>query len=326
MTKRRPELLQNIANTIADYRTGEIAAPTPEHVDRWVEQFGPDVQESILAELDHVLSKSYVTKDDIQEFLGIIVSSSKFTESDPDAFWRSANLLHIQQAGRSQRDILELLAVPLKEKVGLDIGACGSADGPFIYLDDFIFSGNRVGHDLARWIRDDAPEVAQIRVVVIAHHLGGQWYAKRLVEEAIRESKKKITVTWWRLWEIENRKTYSNAADVLRPVSIPNDPATQAYVAQMRHEPVLRSGNHPGKFFASASGRHLIEQEFLKSGVQIRSMCPYLNDYQRPLGNMVLDSLGFGAVVVTYRNCPNNSPLVFWAGDPWYPLFPRKTN
>ena len=328
MAKGRSELLESIADTIADYRAGEIAAPTAEHVERWVEQFQPAVQEPILAELDHVLSKSYVTKDDVQEFLGTVVSSSKFTGSDPGAFWRSANLLHIQEAGHSQRDMLELLAVPLKEKVGLDIGECGSADGAFIYLDDFIFSGNRVGHDLVHWIREDAPEVAQIRVVVIAYHRGGQWYAKQQVEKAIQESEKTIEVTWWRKWEIESRKSHSNVADVLRPVSIPDDTATQAYVEQLRYEPALRKGEQLGarKYFASARGRHLMEQEFLKAGVRIRSMCPYLNDYQRPLGNMVLDSLGFGAVVVTYRNCPNNCPLVFWAGDPWYPLFPRKTN
>ena len=41
---------------------------------------------------------------------------------------------------------------------------------------------------------------------------------------------------------------------------------------------------------------------------------------------MILESLGFGSLVVTFRNCPNNAPLALWAGDPWYPLFPRRTN
>jgi hypothetical protein len=44
------------------------------------------------------------------------------------------------------------------------------------------------------------------------------------------------------------------------------------------------------------------------------------------VGNMVLSTLGFGSTIVTFRNCPNNAPLAFWAGDPWYPLFPRKIN
>jgi hypothetical protein len=55
-------------------------------------------------------------------------------------------------------------------------------------------------------------------------------------------------------------------------------------------------------------------------------MCPNLNKYQRPLGNMLLETLGFGSLIVTFRNCPNNAPLALWAGDPWHPLFPRTTN
>ena len=60
--------------------------------------------------------------------------------------------------------------------------------------------------------------------------------------------------------------------------------------------------------------------------MRIREMCPHLNQYQRPLGNMVLDTLGFGSMIVTFRNCPNNAPLALWTGDPWYPLFQRTTN
>ncbi len=80
------------------------------------------------------------------------------------------------------------------------------------------------------------------------------------------------------------------------------------------------------KIFSSDEGRELLEQQFLAKGAYIRTVCPLLNKYQRPLGNMLLETLGFGSTIVTFRNCPNNAPLVFWAGDPWYPLFQRKTN
>ena len=39
-----------------------------------------------------------------------------------------------------------------------------------------------------------------------------------------------------------------------------------------------------------------------------------------------LETLGFGSLIVTYRNCPNNAPLALWVDAPWYPLFPRTTN
>jgi hypothetical protein len=101
-----------------------------------------------------------------------------------------------------------------------------------------------------------------------------------------------------------------------------------SYVQTLRYPPVLRTAGNLGEnqFFSSEAGRHLLEQEFLKTGLYIRSRCPHLNTYQRPLGNMVLDTLGFGSLFVTFRNCPNNCPLALWAGEPWYPLFPRKIN
>ena len=55
-------------------------------------------------------------------------------------------------------------------------------------------------------------------------------------------------------------------------------------------------------------------------------MCPNLNQFQRPLGNSLLETLGFGSLIVTFRNCPNNAPLPLWVGNPWHPLFPRTTN
>jgi hypothetical protein len=96
----------------------------------------------------------------------------------------------------------------------------------------------------------------------------------------------------------------------------------------MKHQPVLRTPPGTGelKILSSDEGRELLEQQFLAKGAYIRTVCPMLNEYQRPLGNMVLETLGFGSTIVTFRNCPNNAPLVFWAGDPWHPLFLRKTN
>ena len=102
----------------------------------------------------------------------------------------------------------------------------------------------------------------------------------------------------------------------------------QAYVQAMKYEPTLRQpGNVGGKaLFSSDEGKTLLEQEFLKAGARIRQICPNLGATQRPLGHMTLDTLGFGSLIVTFRNCPNNAPLALWVGDPWYPLFPRTTN
>ena len=100
------------------------------------------------------------------------------------------------------------------------------------------------------------------------------------------------------------------------------------YVEAMTHQPTLRAPGHGGSnsLFSSEEARNLLEQEFLKAGVKIRQECPNLGDTQRPLGHSTLVTLGFGSLLITFRNCPNNAPLALWVGDPWYPLFPRTTN
>ena len=65
----RSKLLVSIADTIKDYRAGEIAQPTPDHVDRWIYQFDNTVQVPLLREMDHVLKGTYLSKSSVSRFL-----------------------------------------------------------------------------------------------------------------------------------------------------------------------------------------------------------------------------------------------------------------
>lgn len=328
MASARTRLLESIAATIADYRQGEIAPPDAAHVARWINQFEATVRDPLLAELDQVLTRTYITRVEVETFLASLVTNAKLAGDNPCDFWRSANFLSIQGGGNSQREMLKMFDQVLRATCNIGLDQCGASDGPYIYLDDVIFSGNRVKNDLVGWLASGAPAAATVHVVVIAYHRGGQYYASTKIDGACAAAGKTMGISWWRSLEIEDRKRYVNDSDVLRPSSLPEDEATQAYVASLRYPPVIRQGAGVGehKFFSTDAGRCLLEQEMLQAGLHIRSICPYLNTYQRPLGNMVLDTLGFGSLIVTFRNCPNNAPLAFWAGDPWYPLFPRKTN
>ena len=68
MTERR-DLLASIAGTIKDYRAGEIAEPTPQHVDRWVSQFGSEAQVPLLREMDYVLKRTYRSRERVTGLL-----------------------------------------------------------------------------------------------------------------------------------------------------------------------------------------------------------------------------------------------------------------
>ena len=324
----REDLLSSIANTIQDYRAGDLPTPTPDHVDRWVLQFDEAVQIPMLREMDHALKRTYFSLEVVIGSLRVLIQTEELVGNDPCVFWRGVHFLDIQGGGNSQTEMLTLFDAILQEKCGFGIAQCGGESPVHIYLDDGIFTGNRVRRDLEAWIRDQAPVNATLHIVSIASHSGGQYYADKYITDAATRAEKAISVTWWSEIKLEDRKSYSSEVDILRPIAIPNDAAVQAYVQAMGYPPTLRQpGNIGGKaLFSSDEGKSLLEQEFLKAGARIRQLCPNLGATQRPLGHMTLDTLGFGSLIVTFRNCPNNAPLALWVGDPWYPLFPRTTN
>lgn len=330
----RDDLLASIAKTIKTYRNGELAEPTPAHVDRWSRQFTAANQLPFLREFDHVIKHCFFTEKSMNDFLRGLVKNEKLAGADPKTFWASAHFLKIQQKGQSQKEMLKLFALCLKKELGLDLAKCGKAGGDYIYLDDVLFSGNRVGNDLESWINTQAPQTARVHVIVAALHSGGQFLTQRKLNGVIASSGKKITITYWRVLEIENRKAYKNSSSVLWPTAIPNTPAVQSYMALPSRFPFdpRQASSAAIAPFATEQGRQILEAEFLIAGASIRAQIENPKVSMRPLGFSPF-GVGFGSMITTYRNCPNNCPLALWWGDPeaisgalhWYPLLPRKT-
>ena len=321
--------LDDLAAIIVDYREGQITKPDGAHVKKWLSQFDAAVQESLLSEMDHVLKQTYIPKTRVESFLANLVTNEKLTGGDPKKFWKDGKFLDLQKRGSSQRELMKMIEAPLKAQTGYGVADCGkNSPACFIYLDDGLFSGNTILGDLRDWLKGAAPSQALVHVVVMALHRGGQYYARTELEKTASQVGKKIEFKWWRIVELEDRKAYIKDSDVLRPTKIPEDQPTKDYVKTLKYPPTLRPPGSLGtaKFFSSEGARELLEQQFLLKGVYIRTQSGNFNEYARPLGNMVLSTLGFGSTIVTFRNCPNNAPLALWAGSPWYPLFLRKTN
>ncbi len=335
MSERR-DLLVSIANEIRTYREGEIAQPTPEHVDRWASQFTPANQLAFLREFNHVIKQTFITRDVFSDFLSNLVTNVQLAGNDPRPYWARANVLDIQIDGSSQKEMIGIFGDALRNKLGLTLSQCGADGGDYIYFDDVIFSGGRVGTDLQSWITNSAPANATVHVVVIAYHLLGQYYANNRITEAARAANKNIRIRYWRVAEIENRKYQKDNSAVLWPVAIPNDAASQAYqahlVAENKFPLVPRTAGGTLNMFSSEAGRQILESEFLIAGVKIRSRMGNLSEWYRPLGCSSF-GVGFGSLFTTYRNCPNNCPLALWWGNSdgeagnlrWYPLLQRKT-
>jgi hypothetical protein len=336
MSKRR-DLLRSVAHTIADYRAGEIDAPTPDHVDRWISQFDEVVQVPLLSEIDCVFKKTYFSKADVTKFFAHQIKHEKLAGAKPCGFWRTSHILDIQEHGQSQAEIRKLFGEALKQQCDLEIEDCGSADGAFIYLDDVLFSGGRIGSDLSNWIATQAPTNSTVHILVIATHRLGEWQCTERLKKAAAAAKKQLELHCWAAGRFENRLKYRDTSEVLWPAVIPEDSALQAYIAEEKKFPFTprQPGGKPEHaVFSSEEDRQLLERELLLAGMRIRSFSQNPSPALRPLGFSAF-GLGFGSMIVTFRNCPNNSPLALWWGDPdatpghpfrnWYPLLPRKT-
>ena len=333
----RSDLLGKIAGTIGDYRMGEIAVATPAHVDQWVDQFDTGKQLQLLREMDHVLERAYFEKSWVLQWLENLTTNTKLTGQNPKDYWNSANFLSIQKNGSSQQEMLAEFKALLERSFSIDIDQSGSPDGPWIYLDDAIFTGGRVGDDLEEWIRVSPSKTIDLHVVVIVAHKLADWQVKNRLSAVAKAADKKLTINIWRAVTLENRKTYKNSSEVLWPADIPDSAELATYMAEEEKypfEPRSPQKQFSSRFFSSEEGRQLLEQEFLSAGLKIRSFSDNPSRGTRPLGFSPF-GLGFGSIIVTYRNCPNNCPLALWWGDPsqpswhplskWYPLFPRKT-
>jgi hypothetical protein len=286
----RQKLLASIAETISDYRGEELAAPGPEHVEQWVSQFRTESQNEILKEMDYVLRKTYVSKPKVENFLKGLSTLDSLTAGSPKQFWKNTQLLDIQQSGNSQHELLVIFDGILQRELKIGVGDCSTSAARAIYIDDVVFSGGHVRNDVTNWISKSAPNNIELHIVAVAFHTGGEYFASKKIREAAAASGKQVNLKWWRIFEIEDRKSYINASDVLRPAAIPNDEPSRQYakmLADQNYPPILRKPGSvgPAQFFSSEPGRNLLEQEFLTAGSEIRNRCPYLNQYQRPLGN-----------------------------------------
>lgn len=324
------ELCESIATTISDYRAGEIVPPNAQHVQSWIAQFPIEDRKPVLSELSNVLSETYFSRDRVRRFLKGLIANKGLVGNAPKDFWRAVNFLNIQGNGSSQRELLQLFDVALKAEVDLKVANCGGGN-VFVYLDDAIFTGSRCGSDLEQWIAGCAPAAATVHIIVMALYEFGSWKMDERIKKAAKAAGKNISVHFWRVLQLENRKAYRNTSDVLWPtVLIPE--AAEYSGGRFPFEPRQPGGK--SKIFSDEEARGHLEQALLRAGMRIRGFSVNPKAALRPLGFSPF-GVGFGSTIITYRNCPNNAPLALWWGDPnaaphhpfskWRPLVPRKT-
>lgn len=101
------QLAASIAATAADYRKDELGPFATKHVMQWTAQFDKKDRLQLVAEMDHVLKRTYFSEAAVTDFLLSLAKEPGLVGSSPAGFWKGAGVLDIQLGGNSQTEMLE---------------------------------------------------------------------------------------------------------------------------------------------------------------------------------------------------------------------------
>lgn len=328
------EKIKQLAKLLKDYRADEFLNSKEANISKWLSQFTPTNQETILDEMINIANKLYLTKDEVDSFLKGLVSNKKLTNDNPSTFWLNVSLLDIQQNGKSQSEMVEQFKNIIFDELGINVAINDNTKTSFIYIDDFLFTGNKLYQDIKSCFKDVKDKKYRVDIIYVGYYKQGQYYYSQKLKKELTN----IDFHFWRMIELENNTNCQNQSYILWPTEdITAYPNVQKFLKRYedKPQPIYRYiAQEKGYYcsdeviFTSEANRQILEIEFTLAGLNIINKIS--SDYWKPLGFSPFNNLGFGSMVFSYRNCPNNAPLCLWWGDwdnnsVWYPLFQRKT-
>ncbi len=325
-----------LADKLKDYRAKDYLNPKEENIDKWLSQFSSQNQETILDEMINLADNLYLTEQEVDVFLLKRVKNKELTGDNPTDFWQNVSLLNIQKNGHSQKEMVYKLQNFIREQLGVNVAINCSEKNHFIYVDDFLFSGTKLYGD----IEDNFTVTSQYKIDII--YIGYYTYGQYKCNENLNQKFVKIDFKYWRLLELENRVSCINQSCVLWPTqNLATNPRVQNFLGQSHtqqfrdaHSGVAGYGClNQSNLFTSETNRQILEEEFTLAGLKIINKGIQMGwnmSSWKPLGFSSFKNLGFGSMILSYRNCPNNAPLCLWWGNwnsnpVWYPLFQRTT-
>lgn len=338
---------QDIADIISDYRikdrkTGKLNIDINKaHVERWVSQFD-NHHDIILQETANLLNDYYFSKENIEEYLTEIYSSTKIWGKDIETAISNTVFLNCQSKGNSQKRLYKKSHKIIFDLYEVDIDDYNEDDATsFVYVDDCMFSGNTLRKDIESLIKE-VPTNSTINAIFLIVHSFADWQVPKNLEPIINE--KKIDFNIWRCKTIGNSSNSRYPYECLWPLEYQSTNMS-LYLKTIEDEinrypgkkyRKFRTNEYTGGVFTSENNRQIFEQELMEAGLKIIGFSQNQNTFIRPMGFDNRISFGFGAFFATYLNMSNNCPLAFWWGDAdapdwhpfsnWYPLLPRKAN
>lgn len=344
------KLVEEVYDKIKDFRKDEGVVITRDGIREWAEQFGDDA-EFMLLETNNILGKTYLTKEEAVDLFRNYIKDhlKRHKYNDIVSYLQDVCYLRLQPEGKSQNIIVDMVEDIIRIDYGLNVA--DFADYPknlFIYFDDVLITGGTILSDLTKWIKQDN-RIAELNAhniklevnLIVEHCLGQSITLYRLGKyECPGLDTSNIHI--WRYYEVENhlKLPYVYGGQKLNAVAIPVKESLSPEAIKYWEE--LEATGHPEyafrpegrpsieEYFTSVENRIRYEQNLVDKGLYIINQIQgEVKGYVRPLGFIYpsYKTLGVGTLFFTWRNVPNNSPLVFWwdvPGHNWKPLFPAK--
>lgn len=333
-------IVKSIHDIINGYRNEDNIFIQPEDIIEWGNQFGDDC-EFVLTELHNLLQQTYFSKNDAINALRQLINGQyhDYGFSSADDFLKSTCFLRLQQQGKSQHiylDLLDDIVLNTTHKHLCDYDCYPKTI--FIYLDDILATGGTIRKDLINWLQaDNHTELLRQRKIrlelslICVHTWGLQFLLYGL-----RKQFGNIPIMLRSCYEIQNHLMLPGQ-DLNIAIPTKDQPKEifqylAGLDAKKYEQYAFRDASKPEKevFFSNAENRIRYENIILEKGLYIINQIKgQTNPNLRPLGliNPNYRTFGLGTHFFTWRNIPNNCPLVYWwsvPGHNWKPLFPPK--
>jgi len=349
------ELIEKIVEELKDYREEDNHKIEFDNVSAWINQFKEDDRKLVLEEMLNIFQKRYCTRNDGITFSKqtIDFSTKHFNYSSPNEFLAETQFLSLQELGKSQTKFLELLKEVLKSHYGYDVDNHNPVIVKnYLYIDDILCTGNTLYQDITEWlnITESGKTRFQIiqeqnqRIIFSYIFLHQKNYWKKIYQ--MKHNIGQIIVnyiTMIRWIEIDNSSNKSSSkCEIVKPIETGLSERAIAYKKEIcdsvdeyvdgkynTTEDFFRPDTIPSteEMFTSKENRDRLEKIFLEKGIEILDNTENVTKQQmRALGYSLpsYKDFGFGALCFTWRNVPNNTPLVFWyAGGGFVPLFEK---
>lgn len=341
-------ITKEILEIIQDYRKDDGLNLDTNHIVKWVNQFEKQDRLFLLNEVNHILRKTYFSKEKIVAcFIDFIKSQvERFKYKDEVSFLLNTYFISVQKKEKSQYQILQLFYQYITDNYGLKSQHIGSKSKKnVIYFDDTLATGNTLFREVREWLLNTSKkrkkyfellieEEFRLTIFNICCHTWGKVNVDYRIKQTFSEKVRK-RVNYEASYIIENHPySFLPKLNFVYPQNY-NQPVIDNYFQSIdtgersKYEQyAFRKPSTPKKeaFFSTPENRSKYEKIILLKGIEILSKVQNLKVKNlRPLGYTVKShkTFGLGTQFFTYRNVSNTTPLVFWwEANGWYPLFP----